>query len=1363
MKINDNNAFLMASGDGSRIEIHAVDAKKDSWTQISQTAEAGDNTLVLAEDTGWKIGDKIAIAASGFDMSEAEERTIIKVDGRTVTLDAPLEHQHFGKIETYDNGLEGEAFRSWDVDMRAEVALLSRNVTIQGDEGSVIDGYGGHTMIMNEAQMHIDGAELTRMGQIGDVGRYPLHWHMLGDASGQYVTNSSIHETYNKGMTIHGTQNTWVENVAIYDTIGHTYYFEDGSEYGNVLKNTLGMNTKASANLEDAAIGSDVEAVSTYWVTNPQNHLIDNHAAGSEHSGFWMLSQNHAEGKSAVDYPDLVPRKEAPGTWEGNLSHTNKHDGIFIGAQFDETTGEKSDEPTLEVPFLLKDFTSYKNGEWGIWQRNARGDFEDVKIAESNVGVQIWGDSKIDNSLFVGRTANTNGSVGQMVGWQLYDHGVDVANVHFEGFTAALDTAISNGWGFGRSTQHTVEGLTFGDDTDASRFKHTLTINSDGVSDTGGAIAGAVIDLDGSLTGVEGAVLTPGVIDFNPNENIDVLTYADPSKDAAGFNAPADAVWLEESQAWVNAPGTVIGKMAVQQWVRDTDGTLQEAWNVDGPKNAEKRVAYTVERSDTGAKLLISKDAIVDYAPSVQFNVDTSEGVEYIFDYSAETPDALSFDLSDLPMGASAFYRIKGLPEGVVFQKADAVASAEALDAATGTSWFRDENGDYLIKAVADDYFFWRQPRGETDIASERIYNDEFKLFITDPKPEEATGDSTQGINPEDHLPKASEPIEPPTLEELQNSDGENNSPKTVEISDADARWSDAATWGGKVPGIEDIVVIGPGQRVVLDTFVWVKAIFVNGGELIVEDTKDLKLAADWILVNEGGLFQVGTEDTPFQHDFELTLEGDDEENDVDPMALKMADAEGIVRAVTPEAPTETTQQTTEDKDDARPWEYFTDTFDADGVRLARTTVYDDGRLNEMSFEGGVRAASVLYDASNSKAWETFATAFDAQGKHESTTQTFDDGYVTETLFVDGIRASQITRDVENTKGWSEILTTFTETGALLERVSIQDDGRETVMDFVGGVRSLAVTQDVNGAVNWSNFVQTFDDAGVITEAVRTYDDGHTHTTTYVDGVRSTTLSRDVNGTKNWIEVEGLFENGLIAIQTYTFDDGRVLVDTFDEGVRADRIVTDTGERPWDTIETSYAANGAILSTKTTNDDGTVVETNHISLVDAFNMGKLELDYTTSNGLLYQADPFGQGNDFGTGAEISGTEQDEIYKSERWAKELTYEVAVEKSGDYLLELNFAEIYDLATPGSRVMDIYVEDELVFDNLDLADQVGLNAALDVMGRTEVSDGALSIRLVGEVGNAKLSGFSVWEADGTGSDTFILGSFTDDLVFA
>ncbi|MFK7942186.1 MAG: hypothetical protein AB8B85_04610, partial [Paracoccaceae bacterium] len=466
--IQNNNAFLMAMGAGSRIEMHAASAAKESWTQIDQTAEAGDSQLVLAEPTGWQVGDKIAIAASSFDINEAEERTItaISADGKTVTLDRALEHKHYGEIEQYNNGLTGADYQEWDLDLRAEVALLSRNVTIQGDEDSTQDGYGGHTMVMMGAEMHIDGAELTQMGQAGALGRYPLHWHMLGDAAGQYITNSSIHATYNKGMTIHGTQNTWVENNVVHDTIGHGYYFEDGSEYGNVLKDNLGLTTRAADSVGAAPIGSDHTAVSTYWVTNPDNHLIGNHAAGSDEVGFWILSQDDVEGSSASSglYDDYRPRAQTPGQWVGNSSHTNGADGIFIGRQFNESNGNNAGDPPLEELFQLTDFTTYKNGEVGIWVRNSSGDLNDVKIAENNRGIQIWGQSNVKDSLIVGSTGNFDQRPGdEQHGWELYDHASHFENVHFDNFDRTDDAAIAQGHGWGKSANNSAIGLTFGD------------------------------------------------------------------------------------------------------------------------------------------------------------------------------------------------------------------------------------------------------------------------------------------------------------------------------------------------------------------------------------------------------------------------------------------------------------------------------------------------------------------------------------------------------------------------------------------------------------------------------------------------------------------------------------------------------------------------------------------------------------------------------------------------------------------------------------------------------------------------------------------------------------------------------------
>ena len=65
---------------------------------------------------------------------QAEKRTITAVseDGRTLSLNEPLAFGHAAETRMYAHD-EGERL----VDLRAEVALLSRNVKIEGDDDSV--------------------------------------------------------------------------------------------------------------------------------------------------------------------------------------------------------------------------------------------------------------------------------------------------------------------------------------------------------------------------------------------------------------------------------------------------------------------------------------------------------------------------------------------------------------------------------------------------------------------------------------------------------------------------------------------------------------------------------------------------------------------------------------------------------------------------------------------------------------------------------------------------------------------------------------------------------------------------------------------------------------------------------------------------------------------------------------------------------------------------------------------------------------------------------------------------------------------------------------------------------------------------
>ncbi|MBM7069721.1 hypothetical protein [Actibacterium sp. 188UL27-1] len=143
-------------------------------SQLRSTAEQGDTVLRLNKPTGWEVGDCIAIASSEFHHKQDEEWTIVEIRnrGRDIVLDRALDDRHCGEVESYDNGKRGTDARNWDVDMRAEVGLLGRNVDITGNENASQDKFGGHTMIMRGAQMYISGAEFTKLGQEGILGRY---------------------------------------------------------------------------------------------------------------------------------------------------------------------------------------------------------------------------------------------------------------------------------------------------------------------------------------------------------------------------------------------------------------------------------------------------------------------------------------------------------------------------------------------------------------------------------------------------------------------------------------------------------------------------------------------------------------------------------------------------------------------------------------------------------------------------------------------------------------------------------------------------------------------------------------------------------------------------------------------------------------------------------------------------------------------------------------------------------------------------------------------------------------------------------------------------------------------------------------
>src|ERR1700689_1814516 len=389
----DRGIMLM----GGTLNLHGD--RTNSWTKLSSTANAGAASIQVLNAAGWRVGDEIVLASTDYDPRQAERRNIAAISGNTITLDKKLDYMHFGKI-------------TFDVDERGEVGLLTRNIKLQASADAEQSFFGGHVMAMVGSKMFVEGVELNRMGQNMTLARYPIHWHLIGDAQGQYIRNAAIHDSYNRCVTVHGTNFLHVENNVTYNTVGHCFFLEDGAEHGNQFVHNLAIQIKChtskacvptnlGANGEnmgsnplnratyraDSMSGKDTllpsdNTVTAYWITNPDNVFIDNVAAGSDENGFWWSLPEHPQGKfegTGISKATLPPTTRMA-EFRGNVAHSN-FDGFMLdrNINLENVFGlagpshiakeNPADENSKSVESLLENLTAYKNRNGGAWSR----------------------------------------------------------------------------------------------------------------------------------------------------------------------------------------------------------------------------------------------------------------------------------------------------------------------------------------------------------------------------------------------------------------------------------------------------------------------------------------------------------------------------------------------------------------------------------------------------------------------------------------------------------------------------------------------------------------------------------------------------------------------------------------------------------------------------------------------------------------------------------------------------------------------------------------------------------------------------------------------------------------------------------
>lgn len=321
--------------------IDVAGSPRRAWARTTSGVAQGASSLTLQIDpVGWQVGDEIAIAPTlgpehrdHFDAYDYA--TVTSISGNTVGLSAPTRFAH--PSVDVGNGIV----------VAPEVMNLTRNVNIEGTPGG-----RAHIMFVHSGKpQHMSYFGTRWMGprqRSGDftasvLGRYALHFHMVGDASrGSTIVGGVVRDAGAHAFVAHESHGVTFSSCVSHDTFEAAYWWDGAPD-------TRTPGPPSHDVLYEACIASRVR-------TDPAFR-------GFRLSGFDM---NAGNGNRALDCVAVGVQgnvhasgfhwpEGSDGVWDfrRNISHNNKCNGMF--------TWQNS--RNLHV---IEDFVCYHNGTAGI-------------------------------------------------------------------------------------------------------------------------------------------------------------------------------------------------------------------------------------------------------------------------------------------------------------------------------------------------------------------------------------------------------------------------------------------------------------------------------------------------------------------------------------------------------------------------------------------------------------------------------------------------------------------------------------------------------------------------------------------------------------------------------------------------------------------------------------------------------------------------------------------------------------------------------------------------------------------------------------------------------------------------------------
>ena len=267
------------------------------------------------------------------------------------------------------------------------------------------------------------------------------------------MRHNLLHALYNRAVNVREVSHLRVVGNVVHTVIGHSVMLQTGTEVKCSITGNLVLDTREAI----AGLNSELTPAS-YYISNLDNVVADNSAAGGIGYGFWVSPET--DGVRGLYGAVHCPHGEqaAPGAFANNVAHSNWMGGVYLASRhvtnpwsavFDGSIAAKA-EPCVEAgpknPYLSNVFsniTAWKNKEFGIRVRYGVAQLvldRPAVLENSPYGIELgtrllgrWGTNVIYNAIFVGSEIGAREGVHfglRTAQW----HRMTVDGGHFENF-----------------------------------------------------------------------------------------------------------------------------------------------------------------------------------------------------------------------------------------------------------------------------------------------------------------------------------------------------------------------------------------------------------------------------------------------------------------------------------------------------------------------------------------------------------------------------------------------------------------------------------------------------------------------------------------------------------------------------------------------------------------------------------------------------------------------------------------------------------------------------------------------------------------------------------------------------------------